>query len=793
MKKIRFLTSLISIILLLSFALTACGTGSPTPPQADPPTPDGPTPGEGTGDPGMPDGILLVDEGKVNFDFVYSFDGLSASMRNHVFGRIADLQNIGVMANAIRDDFPASGREYEVLIGTFKGREEHEVSKYILGNKGYTIRVSGNKIVILGGTEESLKIAFDLFMNEYLRFENGKKSIVIDKALERTVREKYAITAMSIDGVELNAGGFKFVCDPTDAAAIRAAELMRIRLYDSAGYYLDIVDSYDGNAIRISTVEKSDGDGFAAFIEGGSLNINCQYPALFEAEMVRYLTDLVNESDSGDVEIGESYARYMHTVSYLDCGAVGDGVTDDFNAIKAAHDTANEFGLTIDACGERKGDGLVFNLGVHAETIKIMTDVDWTGASFIIDDSAIAPESSARTSNVFSIVSSLRVSDKLTGRLTGLDKSATNIGFRVGQKYLAIIYNENVRQYVRYGVNADTGSPQQEVILIHEDGSIDPSTPLLWNYDNITSITLHPASDEPITVKGGTFTTVANKAPRQYTYYSRGIGIARSNVTVTGLTHLITGEGNTGAPYNGFLAISGANNVLIDSVVLSGHKTYRLDSNVVNNMGTYDISAGNSNNITWRNCTQANSITDGSLWGIMGSNYCKNLTFDGCKLSRFDAHKGMYNSSIINSEIGHAGINAIGAGYLLIENTVIHRNNVVSLRTDYGSTWDGEIIIKNVTLKNTSTSVTLLSGGWYDHDFGYICHLPSVTVDNLTLAKSAKVTIYPSFSGKNIASTLTKNPVSIGGRVTIKNNANGYTFSVSTNSYINSATTLTEE
>ena len=34
-------------------------------------------------------------------------------------------------------------------------------------------------------------------------------------------------------------------------------------------------------------------------------------------------------------------------VNYEDFGAKGDGVTDDFRAIKAAHDYANENGLAV--------------------------------------------------------------------------------------------------------------------------------------------------------------------------------------------------------------------------------------------------------------------------------------------------------------------------------------------------------------------------------------------------------------------------------------------------------------
>ena len=52
---------------------------------------------------------------------------------------------------------------------------------------------------------------------------------------------------------------------------------------------------------------------------------------------------------------------------------------------------------------------------------------------------------------------------------------------------------------------------------------------------------------------------------------------------------------------------------------------------------------------------------DGDVyWGIAGSSYCKNMTYDGCMLSRFDAHAGIYNGKIINSTIN--AVEIIGGG-----------------------------------------------------------------------------------------------------------------------------------
>ena len=76
-------------------------------------------------------------------------------------------------------------------------------------------------------------------------------------------------------------------------------------------------------------------------------------------------------------------------VFYEDFGAKGDGVTDDFLAFKAAHEYANKNHLPVKA-----REGAIYYLhntivdGV-VSYIEVQTDVDWTGAEIIIDDSDI--------------------------------------------------------------------------------------------------------------------------------------------------------------------------------------------------------------------------------------------------------------------------------------------------------------------------------------------------------------------------------------------------------------------
>src|SRR5690606_12014850 len=101
------------------------------------------------------------------------------------------------------------------------------------------------------------------------------------------------------------------------------------------------------------------------------------------------------------------------------------------------------------------------------------------------------------------------------------------------------------------------------------------NAPIIWDFDQITEVTALPIDETTLTISGGKFTTLANRAESKYTYYARGISIRRSNVVVNGLEHYVTGEGEQGAPYSGFLNIRDCADVTVRNTILTGHKTYR--------------------------------------------------------------------------------------------------------------------------------------------------------------------------------------------------------------------------
>ncbi len=439
-------------------------------------------------------------------------------------------------------------------------------------------------------------------------------------------------------------------------------------------------------------------------------------------------------------------------VYYSDFGAVGDGKRNDFYSIKAAHSFANDCGAKV--CADA---GACYYIGkTDGESVIIKTDTDFCGASFIIDDRNVLPDDAERTAPIFivknecELVSYGENSDEVKALAAAcpIDINTKKLPLKLGYTAMIVPYDAGKKVYKRLGATSNSGASQHELIIIDGDGNIDETTPSLLPYNNVTKLEVYRIDDAPITVENGKFTTRANQAPREYTYYERNITVKRPNVTFKNIEHYITDESDTGAPYHPFFSISETNNILLDSCVVTGHKCY-IERSARSNMGSYDIGGTLANNIYYKNCRQSNFFYPNGMpslnevtWGIMGSNYCKNITYDSCLLTRFDAHAGIYNGKVINSEIIY--LRLTGGGKFTIKDSTIYGNEIISLRADYGCTWRGDIDIINCRLMNDRNSINLFNARFYaHHNFGYQAYYPeNITIDGLTLKTPTDVSIF---------------------------------------------------
>ncbi|MBM1104565.1 hypothetical protein JQC67_00300 [Aurantibacter crassamenti] len=477
------------------------------------------------------------------------------------------------------------------------------------------------------------------------------------------------------------------------------------------------------------------------------------------------------------------------TVQYSDFGAIGDGKTDAIDAIAATHAFANKNGLKVKA-----DEGATYYISGKERSAIIQTDTDFGTSKFIIDDTEVVN----RRTPVF-IVSSTLQAYKLEGLKT-LQKNQNKIDIKFPQSSLITVTNSNVKHYIRYGLNQDKGANQTDIFVVDKNGNVDVDTPIIWDFNQITDATALPMDQTTLKITGGRFTTIANKDESKYNYYARNIVVKRSNVVIDGIEHRIKGEGENGAPYHGFINTRDCANITLRNALLTGHKTYKTIGSAGKpvSMGSYDISINRTLNASFINCRQTNDINDNTYWGIFSSNYSKNLLFDNCIFSRFDAHKGVANATIRNSILGHMGINAIGTGTFTLENSTVKGRSLINLRSDYGSTWQGEIIIRNsifIPRPDKTTNASLFSGSYSGmHDFGYTCYMPErIIIENLKIDDSEQpeinkgITIFKDFNKQMIDDSFQeKYPYIITKEVVLKNvnTTSGKKLKISSNEFM---------
>ena len=446
-------------------------------------------------------------------------------------------------------------------------------------------------------------------------------------------------------------------------------------------------------------------------------------------------------------------AAESKTVTYEAFGAKGDGKTNDHEAIRKAHEYANEHNLPV-----RASDTATYYIGDMTGPAIIRTDTHWGKAKFIIDDTL--PEIKTFRQPIFRIAPTEE--EQELKNVKPVKVGQTRFPHKLRGPALVILYNDNVKQFIRYGGNANNGTPQQDLFIVDKNGAIHPDTPVVWDFKEVTRAVAYPIDTKPLKVSGGNFTTLANKREGRHIYFGRGLTISRSNTTVEGVRHdVVEGGGIDSWPYTGFINVQKCAFVTIRDCFVTGRKLYSYplpDSPKRKTTGTYDISGGSAACIAFINVRQLNDIMDSAYWGVMGTNFCKALLLENCRLSRFDAHQGVTNATIRNTTVGYMGINAIGFGTFLLENTTSHSNRMVNFRSDYGATWRGTFILKNCTLapQNANTVNVFVGTCTPSHDFGYPCSMPEkIVIANLKFdlskskAKEKTVAIFDDMNPKN--------------------------------------------
>lgn len=517
------------------------------------------------------------------------------------------------------------------------------------------------------------------------------------------------------------------------------------------------------------------------------------------------------------LEVGEE------TLTYECFGALGDGTTNDYEAIKKTHDFANqeyiEKGIFIPVYAS--GDKTYYMGSNTSGIIRVATDTYFNGANFIIDDvgSGIDP-----TKALFRIVSPMNIDTGNYyvdyGKFTNMDCMDSNISsctvnndivnsnpwknlsittsttnvktfvdsvladtthvdaksmkyLKNAQLWVIAVTNSN-KNYIRQGSNQNDGEYQVEDIVINSKTG-EVLSDIEWNYDDVVRIRIWPVPEKHVTVENGNFTTWTNNVAfddsgNKTTIRERNIQVFYSgNVSIRNINHYLDESKHpnnngqqvkaNGNGYNGFIRLSHASYVDLDNVYLTPHM-YTKKADNSDGFATYDLIFNQSINLFFNRVSYAckdradaqcydDYMVNGDRWGIIGSNGSKNVFIRNSKVNRIDSHRGIRNLLVEDTTIGNKGFTLTGSGLFYGKNLIVDRsNNLISLREDYGSTWNGKMVLDNVNyvLASSSTNPTIINSNHTQVNFGYNTFFPelylrNVTIDNDTYNSTHPVTL----------------------------------------------------
>ena len=764
----------LALVLTLGLSLVACGGETPCTEHVDADAngkcdncdatvePAGGDEGNGgttTGD------IDLVSGGAAKFTVVATNDvqtALGKTLTNFVktLNQCIAEENVELKLDTV------GAQDVEIIVGPVTNRgAEYDLDPYALGYDGYAVRVIGTKIIIIAGSTGAYKDALDYVEENLFGIDDSTFSIdnivaTAESGVEAP-QTKFDLT-VTVAGESLK--DYVFAINAKDSYAKSVIEETRLAIYKKTGAYLETVlipDLKEGQlAFFIETLElngdRTSEKGYAAYVDDNkNIHFESEFPESFTKAVTDYLNSTIinNKKSSVTISKGTIENKDLRNIYYSDFGAKGDGVSDDFLAIKACHEYANKWGNTVNA-----NEGKTYYIGkyTNGESIIVKTDTYMHGANFIVDDHEIEVHHT-RPAQCNTDVGG-ECSECLTrgAPIFYFDNDKDDLNVKaIMQQYLPImggwresdnttkfenwpldydaliVFGSNERKiYIRQGANADGGDDQYEAILVHADGTIDPSTPLTWDYTKVSWATAYAADDKAIVFDGALYDANGNVVSMSnyhqittrpennaYNSTSRNLYVARSNVTVQNFEHTMTDDWEFRTPYGGFLCVNRSNNTTFSNIILQTHDRKYHNGTL---SGTYEIGGTAANDIKYYNVRVSNFFCDGGKWdyssgsvttastpgaveyrGCMGTNYCRNFYFENCTLSSFDAHKGLGNLTIRNSTFEHINIFGMGGVAAIYDSTVYVDGGyaVFNFREDYGATWRGDVIIENVTMK----------------------------------------------------------------------------------------------
>ena len=445
------------------------------------------------------------------------------------------------------------------------------------------------------------------------------------------------------------------------------------------GLYLTSVTMVSGNSSSTLQIKGADD----SVVIGG--NITASFGAAGDShtwilyESVRSKTYRMVTTGDSAIGLRHLYLHYDTSPKPLPTGPVSvleyglaDAKTGEerFNVLKRAHQDALVFGRDVDYTGVGRVD---LEIPAGASTIPLRENTDFKGATFHVTNKS-------KKLYLFTL-SQGRKSVNVTGAQIDAADYSTVPELRNGL-YLLMVQDDSLWVYRREG--HDYGATRKEAILVRYGvGSNGPCAPYNTPATRINA-TYCSVTDELKTVSNVTLDR--DKASTFMTHLVKFD--SQNNIKLTNIT-INTPQDNDWVG-DACISITNCTNILCEDITING--TYSQT-----NYYGYGIACNGITNATFRRLHSA------CRWGVFGNNNTHNSVLEDSDTERYDTHCYGRNITVRNSTLTGRGIPVSSIfGTIRLEDSKLVRCYPYSIRADYNSYVDLDIVIKNCEMSGTS-------------------------------------------------------------------------------------------
>ncbi|USL85812.1 hypothetical protein [Enterobacter phage fGh-Ecl02] len=395
-------------------------------------------------------------------------------------------------------------------------------------------------------------------------------------------------------------------------------------------------------------------------------------------------------------------------VSFTQFGAVGDGVTNDVQAVAAAFAYAYANNLPV----EQHSGTFLLDGGTYLDIKNLQTDLtgcvlkpsaSWTGQ--IVITQGDAPITHGAGSAVVNAMNTNNNASRAVGS-TVFNGLASNTD--LNGCYIKVSTSQPMFTF------RDTIYTRKDLNRVYNRGNIE--NPLRYGIgNNVTEVFALKIRKDVQTVKG---LTIDESLSRNYriVFINNATRVRLLNTSF--INAPITQDYSTSR-----IEVSNSYDVIIDGLFTPAVVDSFTSSG---DIYSYTLGFGESMNIQVKNATG-----NGEGWGATGSNDCANISFTNCDLSRIDFHRPFQGFLRVNKcNVGRYGVVASGIGDLIIDDVVFNGStdtlgSIIATRPDAGGFFDGDLYMTNVTIAGRrSAPLSTLIFGYSDEGQGPVSGSP---------------------------------------------------------------------